>query len=157
MVTFPCGQIVWRVISSIPSWQQWDWDSCVCERALIGFHLIQTLFLLEWTWEKSRADGSLLAFCCQWSMSAYRFGIKWCSIPGLLCVCSLYTPWPQKVLFWATLCALYSHTLNKNINATLLFLPPFFMSWTQRSKTFFYVDKRPISLKYCSQICLNLC
>ncbi len=28
------------------------------------------------------------------------------------------------------------NTLNKNINATLLFLPPFFMSWTQRSKTF---------------------
>ncbi len=27
-------------------------------------------------------------------------------------------------------------TLNKIINATLLFLPPFFMSWTQRSKTF---------------------
>ncbi len=28
------------------------------------------------------------------------------------------------------------YTLNKIINATLLFLPPFFMSWTQRSKTF---------------------
>ncbi len=27
-------------------------------------------------------------------------------------------------------------TLTKIINATLLFLPPFFMSWTQRSKTF---------------------
>ncbi len=30
----------------------------------------------------------------------------------------------------------YIYTLNKFINATLLFLPPFFMSWTQRSKTF---------------------
>ncbi len=30
----------------------------------------------------------------------------------------------------------YIHTLAKIINATLLFLPPFFMSWTQRSKTF---------------------
>ncbi len=29
-----------------------------------------------------------------------------------------------------------SSTLNKIINATLLFLPLFFMSWTQRSKTF---------------------
>ncbi len=28
------------------------------------------------------------------------------------------------------------YTLTKIINATLLFLPPFFMSWTQRSKTF---------------------
>ncbi len=28
------------------------------------------------------------------------------------------------------------YTLTKFINATLLFLPPFFMSWTQRSKTF---------------------
>ncbi len=27
------------------------------------------------------------------------------------------------------------YTLNKIINTTLLFLPPFFMSWTQRSKT----------------------
>ncbi len=27
-------------------------------------------------------------------------------------------------------------TLNKIISATLLFLPPFFMSWTPRSKTF---------------------
>ncbi len=31
--------------------------------------------------------------------------------------------------------------LNKIINATLLFLPPFFMSWTQRSKTFFMYTK----------------
>ncbi len=30
----------------------------------------------------------------------------------------------------------HNHTLTKIINATLLFLPPFFMSWTQRSKTF---------------------
>ncbi len=30
----------------------------------------------------------------------------------------------------------YVHTLNKIINATLLFKPPFFMSWIQRSKTF---------------------
>ncbi len=36
------------------------------------------------------------------------------------------------------------------------FLPPFFMSWTQRSKTF-SMYTRPISLKYCSQIFLNLC
>ncbi len=28
------------------------------------------------------------------------------------------------------------YTLNKIINGTLLFLPPFFMCWTQRSKTF---------------------
>ncbi len=28
-------------------------------------------------------------------------------------------------------------TLNKIINATLLFLPPFYMSWSERSKTFF--------------------
>ncbi len=31
---------------------------------------------------------------------------------------------------------IYIYTLNKIINATLLFLPPFFMSWTQRSTTF---------------------
>ncbi len=43
---------------------------------------------------------------------------------------------------------------EKIINATLLFLPPSFMSWTQRSKT---LHKRPISPKYCSQICRNLC
>ncbi len=49
------------------------------------------------------------------------------------------------------------YLLNKIINPTLLFLPPFFMSWTQRSKIFFYVHKRPNSLKYCSQTCLNLC
>ncbi len=30
----------------------------------------------------------------------------------------------------------YGCTLNKIINATLLFWPPFYMSWTQRSKTF---------------------
>ncbi len=30
----------------------------------------------------------------------------------------------------------YVHTLNKIINATLLFKPPFFMSWIQRSQTF---------------------
>ncbi len=30
----------------------------------------------------------------------------------------------------------YPNTLTKIINATLLFLPPFLMSWTQRSKTF---------------------
>ncbi len=30
----------------------------------------------------------------------------------------------------------YTYTLTKIINATLLFLPPVFMSWTQRSKTF---------------------
>ncbi len=42
------------------------------------------------------------------------------------------------------------YTLNKIINAILLFLPPFSMSWTQRSKTFSILHKRPISLKYCS-------
>ncbi len=31
-----------------------------------------------------------------------------------------------------------------------MFLPPFSMSWTQRSKTFSILHKRPISLKYCS-------
>ncbi len=36
------------------------------------------------------------------------------------------------------------YTLNTIINKTLLFLPSFFMSRTQRSKTFFYVHKRPI-------------
>ncbi len=45
------------------------------------------------------------------------------------------------------------YRLNKIINATLLFLPPFFMSWT--FMRLFYVHKRPISLKCCSQICLN--
>ncbi len=30
---------------------------------------------------------------------------------------------------------IYIYTLTKIINATLLFLPPFFMSWTQRSMT----------------------
>ena len=33
-------------------------------------------------------------------------------------------------------CKQRSDTLNKNINAALLFMLPFFMSWTQRSKTF---------------------
>ncbi len=32
----------------------------------------------------------------------------------------------------------HSQTLNKIINAKLLFLPPFFMSWTLRSETFLY-------------------
>lgn len=91
MVTFPCGQIVWTVLSSIPSWQQWDWDSCMCERALIAFHRMVVTFLLDWTWEEDGAYGSLLAFCCQWSMSAYRFAIKWCSILGSLCACSFCT------------------------------------------------------------------
>ncbi len=35
-----------------------------------------------------------------------------------------------------TLVILFLIMLTKIINATLLFLPPFFMSWTQRSKTF---------------------
>ncbi len=35
----------------------------------------------------------------------------------------------------------YKTTPNKIINATLLFLPPFFMSWTQRSKTFSIFQK----------------
>ncbi len=34
----------------------------------------------------------------------------------------------------------FIHTLNKNKRNTL-FLPPFFMSWTQRSKTFFMYTK----------------
>ncbi len=41
--------------------------------------------------------------------------------------------------------------LNKIINAILLFLPPFFMSCTQRSKTFSMYTK-DLFLKYCSQI-----
>ncbi len=40
------------------------------------------------------------------------------------------------------------YTLNKIINAILLFLPPFSTSWTQRSKTFSILHKRPVSLKY---------
>ncbi len=35
----------------------------------------------------------------------------------------------------------HSQTLNKIINAKLLFLPPFFMSWTLRSETFLYTQK----------------
>ena len=42
-------------------------------------------------------------------------------------------------------------TLNRNVNATLLFLLPFFMSWTQRFSDIFSVHKRTIPLKYCSQ------
>ena len=34
-------------------------------------------------------------------------------------------------------------TLSKNINATLLFLLPFFISWTQRIKTFSIYTKEP--------------
>ncbi len=56
--------------------------------------------------------------------------------------------WPVKenlnmnqVTPWCGVSVLYrwksaAYTLTKIINATLLFLPPFFMSWTQRSKTF---------------------
>ncbi len=32
-----------------------------------------------------------------------------------------------------------------------------FYELNSKSLDFFYVNKRPISLKYCSQICLNLC
>ncbi len=47
-------------------------------------------------------------------------------------------------------------TLNKIINATLVFAP-IFHELNSKIYDFFYVHKRPISLKYCSQICLNLC
>ncbi len=39
-------------------------------------------------------------------------------------------------LFFLEANLFYGCTLNKIINATLLFWPPFYMSWTQRSKTF---------------------
>ncbi len=39
------------------------------------------------------------------------------------------------------------YILNKIINATLLFLPPFFMSWTQRSKIYFMCTEG-LFLKY---------
>ncbi len=51
-------------------------------------------------------------------------------------------PWWCLEFEWITLCTLYIYiyiyiyTLSKIINATILFLPPFFMSWTQRSNTF---------------------
>ncbi len=50
------------------------------------------------------------------------------------------SPWNYNVVYnWSIkLCTFWDFlfTLTKIINATLLFLPPFFMSWTQRSKTF---------------------
>ncbi len=47
-------------------------------------------------------------------------------------------------------------TLNKIINATLFCFCPIFHELNSKIWDFFYVHKRPISLKYCSQICLNL-
>ncbi len=44
--------------------------------------------------------------------------------------------WGVYSLLWDTV-----YTLTKMINATHLFLPPFFMSWTQRSKTFLSTEK----------------
>lgn len=44
--------------------------------------------------------------------------------------------------------------LKRDIWATLLL--PFLMSWIQKSQDIFYIDKRPVSLKYCSKTCLNL-
>ncbi len=52
---------------------------------------------------------------------------------------------------------IYIYTLTKIINATLLFLPLFFMSWTQRSNNFSMYTKRLFLSNICSQICLNLC
>ncbi len=52
---------------------------------------------------------------------------------------------------------IYIHTLTKMINVTLLFFAPIFHELNSKIEDFFYVHKRPISLKYCSQICLNLC
>ncbi len=49
-----------------------------------------------------------------------------------------------------------SNTINKIINTTLVFAP-IFHELNLNIQYFFYVHKRPISLKYCSQICLNLC
>ncbi len=45
------------------------------------------------------------------------------------------------------------HNYKRN---TFVFAP-IFHELNSKIEDFFYVHKRPISLKYCSQICLNLC
>ena len=62
----------------------------------------------------------------------FRFGSVWKPVPSL----HFLKPFSS-----------HSYTLNKNISATLLFLLPFFMSWTQRSKTFSMYTKGPFLSK----------
>ncbi len=50
---------------------------------------------------------------------------------------------------------IYIYT-EKNYKRNTFVFAPFFMSWTQISKTFSMYTKG-LFLKYCSQICLNLC
>lgn len=59
-------------------WKSFDWVSSDAGQT------IQILFLHEWTWEGGRGvEGVSPALCCQWSMSAYRFEIKFGKIPEL--------------------------------------------------------------------------
>ncbi len=59
----------------------------------------------------------------------------------LLCVTRQPPPPPNLCPLKNDEC-MYIYTLNKIINAALLFLLPFFKSWTQRSKTFSMYTKR---------------
>ncbi len=46
---------------------------------------------------------------------------------------------------------------EQNYTRNTFVFAPIFHELNSKIKYFFYVHKRPISLKYCSQICLNLC
>lgn len=92
--------IVWTILSSILPWQQWNRDSCMCERALIGFHLMvvrpsRHYFSLSGL---GGVEGVSPAFCRQWSMSAYRFEITFWKIPDLY-VCVLTYTMASKIIF----------------------------------------------------------
>ncbi len=46
---------------------------------------------------------------------------------------------------------------EQNYKCNTFVFTPIFHELNSNIEDFFYVHKRPISLKYCSQICLNLC
>ncbi len=46
---------------------------------------------------------------------------------------------------------------EQNYERNTFVFAPIFHELNSEIWDFFYVHKRPISLKYCSQICLNLC
>ncbi len=51
---------------------------------------------------------------------------------------------------------IYIYTEQNDKRNTFVFAP-IFHELNSKIEDFIYVHKRPISLKYCSQICLNLC
>ncbi len=53
----------------------------------------------------------------------------------------------------------YYHIIytDQNYKSNTIVFAPIFHELNSKIEDFFSVHKRPISLKYCSQICLNLC